>query len=137
MTIIGASSTKHWRRRALRHRSRMPVDAHHEIEALIDTGFNGSLTFTVRTEFIRLGLPWLYRQQGRVRRREDSRLFDVYPATIFWRDARPCQLRLKPLMREPLIGMGVLQRLLARSRCDHKRTSDHRQIVQALNCDWR
>lgn len=53
-----------------------------ELEAVIDTGFNGFLTLPPAL-IAALGLPWLCRQQGQL---ADGSLltFDVYVATVVW-----------------------------------------------------
>jgi clan AA aspartic protease len=53
-----------------------------EIRAVIDTGFDGSLTLPAGL-IDALGLPW--RRRGRSLLADGSEsLFDIYEATIFW-----------------------------------------------------
>jgi clan AA aspartic protease len=77
----------------------------HEIEALIDTGFNGFITLPVK--LIRtLGLTWLFRQQGEL---ADGRIetFEVYQATMIWGES-PTTVEVEAVNAAPLVGMGVL-----------------------------
>src|SRR5207247_318859 len=54
----------------------------HEVETVIDTGFNGFLTLPPAL-LASLGLPWLYRQQGQLAD-GSIHVFDVYAATVIW-----------------------------------------------------
>lgn len=53
-----------------------------EIDAVIDSGFNGSLTLP-STVIEEMGLAWLYREQGQLAD-GSIRIFDVHAATIQW-----------------------------------------------------
>jgi clan AA aspartic protease len=93
------------------HEATIPLvihDAHGQqqtIEAVIDTGFTGSLTLP-STLIAVLGLPWLGRQ--RVMLGDGSiRFFDVYEATILW-DGQVRTIETDATDTEPLCGMRLL-----------------------------
>jgi clan AA aspartic protease len=78
----------------------------HEVEAIIDTGFNGYLTLSSKL-IAALGLPWLFRQQGQLA--DDSiQVFDVYKATVVW-DSVQRVIEVEAVDAHPLIGMGLLE----------------------------
>lgn len=76
-----------------------------DIEAILDTGFNGSLTLP--TSLISpLGLPWLAREQvllgdGRIEQ------LDVYAATVVW-DGEPLRVTADAADIAPLAGMALM-----------------------------
>ena len=78
----------------------------HEVEAVIDTGFNGFLTLPPAL-IAALGLPWLCRQQGQL---ADGSLmaFDVYVATVDWH-GQPRSVEDEAADAQPLLGMALLQ----------------------------
>ena len=82
-----------------------PEDQYREIDAVIDTGFNGFLTLPA--SFIQeLGLVW--RRRGRAMLADGSEsLFDIYEATITW-DGRPRRIAVDEVNSDPLIGMSLL-----------------------------
>jgi clan AA aspartic protease len=74
-----------------------------EIEAVVDTGFNGSLTLSPPL-IATLDLPFL----GRVILADGSEsLFDVHEATVIW-DGQPRRVAVGAADTEPLIGMALL-----------------------------
>lgn len=78
----------------------------HDVEVVIDTGFNGFLTLPPAL-IAALGLPWLCRQQGQLA--DGSILtFDVYVATVDW-DGQPRSVEVEAADAQPLLGMGLLQ----------------------------
>ena len=78
----------------------------HDVEVVIDTGFNGFLTLPPAL-IAALGLPWLCRQQGQLA--DGSVLpFDVYVATVDW-DGRPRSVEVEAADAQPLLGMALLQ----------------------------
>lgn len=82
-----------------------PVGEEQEIEAIIDTGFNGSLTLPPSL-IAALGLPWLARERvllgdGRVEQ------LDVYAATIIW-DEEPLRVMAEAASIDPLVGMALM-----------------------------
>ena len=77
-----------------------------QIEVVIDTGFNGSLTLPF-VLIAALGLPWLCRQQGLLAD-GSVQVFDVYTATVIW-DGRPRTVEVECIEATPLVGMALLQ----------------------------
>ncbi len=78
----------------------------HEVELVIDTGFNGFLTLPPAL-VAALGLPWLCRQQGQLA--DGSILvFDVYVATVDWH-GQPRSVEVEAADAQPLLGMALLQ----------------------------
>ena len=76
-----------------------------EIDAVIDTGFNGFLTLPASL-VQELGLVW--RRRGRAMLADGSEsLFDIYEATITW-DGRPRRIAVDEVNCDPLIGMSLL-----------------------------
>jgi clan AA aspartic protease len=93
------------------HEATIPLVVHgahgqqETIEAIIGTGFTGSLTLPSRL-IAALGLPWLGRQ--RVMLGDGSiRFFDVYEATILW-DGQVRTIETDATDTEPLCGMNLL-----------------------------
>jgi len=78
----------------------------HQVEMVIDTGFNGFLTLPP-TLVAALGLPWLCRQQGEP---ADGNVLalDVYVATVEW-DGRPRIVEVDSADAQPLVGMALMQ----------------------------
>lgn len=82
-----------------------PEDQYTEIDAVIDTGFNGFLTLPASL-IQELGLVW--RRRGRAMLADGSEsLFDIYEATITW-DGRPRRIAVDEVNCDPLIGMSLL-----------------------------
>ena len=75
------------------------------IEAVIDTGFTGSLTLPPML-ITALGLPWLGRQRAMLGY-GSVRFFDVYAATIIW-DGQVRTVETDATDTEPLLGMSLL-----------------------------
>lgn len=77
----------------------------HEVEALIDTGFNGALTLP--PELITAwGLVW--RRRGRALLADGSEsVFDIYEGAIVW-DGQPRRVAVDAVDTEPLVGMALL-----------------------------
>lgn len=78
----------------------------HEVDAVIDTGFNGFLTMPTAL-IAALGLRWLCRQQGEL---ADGSVvaFDVYVAMVDW-DGQPRSVEVEAVDAQPLIGMALMQ----------------------------
>jgi clan AA aspartic protease len=78
----------------------------HDVEAVVDTGFNGYLTLPP-AGIAALGLPWLCRQPGQL---ADGTVltFDVYVATVVWH-GRPRGVEVESADAQPLLGMALLQ----------------------------
>lgn len=84
---------------------RGPLGQEHEIEAVVDTGFTGSLTLPP-TLIAALSLP--FRRRGRAILADGSEcLFDVFEATVAW-DGRPRRAAVDEADADPLVGMGLL-----------------------------
>ena len=85
---------------------RGPAGQAQEIEAIIDTGFDGSLSLPSAT-VIQLGLPW--RQRGRALLADGSEsVFDIYEATVDW-DGEARRVAVDEAETVPLIGMALLE----------------------------
>ncbi|MBA2669849.1 MAG: clan AA aspartic protease [Gemmatimonadetes bacterium] len=76
-----------------------------EIEAIVDTGFSGSLTLP--TDLVAaLDLP--FRRRGRDLLADGSEsLFDIHEATVTW-DGRPHLVSVDVADTDPLAGMTLL-----------------------------
>jgi clan AA aspartic protease len=84
---------------------RGPTGQAQEIEAVIDTGFDGTLTLP-SADIIALGLPW--RRRGRALRADGTAsVFDIYEATVMW-DGIPRRVAVDAADIDPLIGMRLL-----------------------------
>jgi clan AA aspartic protease len=83
-----------------------PEGVTQEIEAVIDTGFNGELTLPL--SFVAaLGLAW--RRSGRALLADGSEaLFDSYDAIVLW-DGEPRPVTVDAAETEPLVGMALLE----------------------------
>ena len=77
-----------------------------EVEAIIDTGYNGYLTLpTVLIEV--MGLPW--QGQNEVSLADGtSRVLDVYDGTVSW-NGRERPIYVDAIDAETLVGMGLLR----------------------------
>ena len=82
-----------------------PNGSAQEVEAVIDTGFNGwfSLPPAIITA---LQLPWL--TQGRGLLADGSlTVFDIYQVTVIW-DGQPRNIPVEAADTDPLVGMSLL-----------------------------
>ena len=88
---------------------RLPVrDAaghEHEIETVLDTGFNGSLTLPPAI-IAALGFPWRTRSLVILANGTDD-LCDIYAATVIW-DGRSRHILVEAADTDPLVGMALL-----------------------------
>jgi len=85
---------------------RGPAGQEQEIEAIIDTGFDGSLSLPPSI-VVQLGLPW--RQRGRALLADGSEsVFDIYEATADW-DGEARRIVVDEVETVPLIGMSLLE----------------------------
>ena len=82
-----------------------PEGQSREIDAVIDTGFNGFLTLPASL-IQELGLVWRRRGRAMLADGSDS-LFDIYEATVTW-DDRPRRIAVDEVNSDPLIGMSLL-----------------------------
>lgn len=78
-----------------------------QIEALIDTGFNGFLTLRPAL-LTALSAPWLYRGQG-VLADGSIQVFDVHAVTVLW-DSQPRTVEVEAVDADPLVGTAMLER---------------------------
>jgi clan AA aspartic protease len=88
---------------------RLPVRAadgrEQEIEAVLDTGFNGSLTLPPAV-IAGLGLQW--RTRGLVMLANGTEHHcDIYGATVIW-DGRPRNILVEAADTDPLVGLALL-----------------------------
>jgi len=84
---------------------RGPRGREQEIEAVIDTGFNGFLTLPPDL-ITRLSLP--FRRSGRAVLGDGSEVtFDIHEAVVLW-DGQPRRIVVDAADAEPLLGMGLL-----------------------------
>ena len=76
-----------------------------QVDAIVDTGFSGSLTLPLSV-IESIGLTWLCRQQGML---ADGRIhpFDVYTANIVW-DNSERTIEVEAADVDPLLGMSLL-----------------------------
>jgi clan AA aspartic protease len=101
--IVGVVSV--YREALVRLWVRGPQGQAEEIEAVVDTGFNGSLTLPSALIAL-LSLP--YRRSGRALLADGSEsLFDVYEAIVDW-DGQRRRVSVDAVETEPLLGMALL-----------------------------
>jgi clan AA aspartic protease len=82
-----------------------PGGQEQEIEAVIDTGFDGSLSLPP-TLIDTLGLPW--RRRGRAVLADGSEsVFDIYEASLIW-DGALRRITVDAADTDPLLGMALL-----------------------------
>jgi clan AA aspartic protease len=85
---------------------RGPAGRERDIEAVIDTGFDGSLALPPTLIEVP-GLPW--RRRGRALLADGREtLFDIYEAAIVW-DRQPRRVAVDAVDAAPLIGMHLLE----------------------------
>lgn len=93
------------REAVINHTVRGPNGQEQESEAVIDTGFDGSLTLSP-TLIIALGLPW--RRRGRALLADGNEsVFDIYEATVMW-DGTARRGPVDEVDAMPLVGMALL-----------------------------
>lgn len=90
---------------------RLPILNHkaetRDIEAIIDTGFNGALTLPPAM-IDEMGLSW--RSRGSATLANGSRdYFDIYTGTVIW-DGKQRRVMVESANTHPLIGMRLLHR---------------------------
>lgn len=76
-----------------------------EVDAIIDTGFDGFLTLPSGL-IAALGLPWRRRGRAMLADGSDS-LFDVHEATVVW-DGSSRRIAVDAVDIDPLVGMALL-----------------------------
>ena len=89
---------------------RLPIRStdglHQEIEALVDTGFNGSLTLPPNI-IAALALPWRTRALVTLANGLEDEC-DVHTATIVW-DGGVRNILVEAANTDPLVGMALLR----------------------------
>ena len=76
-----------------------------QVEAVLDTGFTGSLTLPSAL-IASLGLPWRSRGNA-VLANGNVEQFDIYAATVVW-DGTPRRILIQAIDTAPLLGMALL-----------------------------
>ncbi len=85
---------------------RGPTGQEQEIEAIIDTGFDGWLSLPSSLIAL-LGLVW--RQRGRALLADGSEgVFDIYEGTVYW-DGQARRIPVHETETTPLVGMSLLE----------------------------
>jgi clan AA aspartic protease len=85
---------------------RGPAGQEQEIEAIIDTGFDGALSLPSLL-IVQLGLPW--RQRGRALLADGREsVFDIYEASVNW-DGEARRIHVDEAETAPLVGMSLLE----------------------------
>ena len=76
-----------------------------EVEAVLDTGFDGWLSLP-STLLAELGFEW--RRRGRAFLADGSKsVFDIYEGVVIW-DGQPCRVPIHAADVTPLVGMSLL-----------------------------
>jgi clan AA aspartic protease len=84
---------------------RGPEGQAQDVEAVIDTGFDGTLTLPPAL-IAAHGLVW--RRRGRALLADGSEnLFDIYEATVIW-DGEPRRIAVDEADIDPLVGLSLL-----------------------------
>jgi clan AA aspartic protease len=102
-----------------RHEIRIQVPVHdaagqeQRVEAVLDTGFNGSLTLPSGL-IANLRLPWRARGNA-VLANGNVEQFDIYAATVVW-DGTPRGILVQAIDTDPLLGMALLAGYELRAR---------------------
>lgn len=78
----------------------------HGVDAILDTGFTGSLTLPFAL-IESLGLRWRSRSSA-VLANGESLAFDLFLATVVW-DGSPRKILVQSIENVPLLGMAMLE----------------------------
>jgi len=78
----------------------------HELEPILDTGFNGSLTLTSAV-IAGLGVPWRGRSLVTLANGATD-YCDLFAVTVIW-DGSPRAILVEAAETDPLIGMAMLR----------------------------
>lgn len=78
----------------------------HDIDAVVDTGYNGALTLQASV-ISSLRLTWLGREQGLLADGVTA-LFDIYSACVMW-DNQQRIVETAAADGDPLVGMAMLE----------------------------
>ncbi len=82
-----------------------PAGQQEEIDGVIDTGFDGSLTLPAEV-IARLDLVW--RRRGRaVLANGGESVFDIHEGIVVW-DGEPRRIALDAAETDPLVGMALM-----------------------------
>jgi len=85
---------------------RGPTGQEQEIDAIIDTGFDGCLSLPPSVILL-IGLDW--RERGRAVLADGSEsIFDIYEGTVLW-DGQARRIPVHEAETIPLVGMSLLQ----------------------------
>jgi clan AA aspartic protease len=90
---------------AIRLPVRRAAGLEQEIEAILDTGFNGALTLPPGL-IAGLGLSWRSRSSA-ILANGSVESFDIYAATVVW-DGVPRPILIQAIDTPPLLGMALL-----------------------------
>ncbi len=104
MTITGVVAAD--RQAIIRLTVRGPAGQEHEIEAIIDTGFDGWLSLPSSLIAL-LGLVWRRRGRALLANGSDS-VFEIYEATVVW-DGQDRRIPVDEAETTPLLGMSFLE----------------------------
>jgi clan AA aspartic protease len=77
----------------------------YDFDAIVDTGFNGSLTLPTAV-IAALGLPWNSRGQA-ILANGSIEEFDIHAGTVIW-DGNPRRILVEGADTDPLVGMSLL-----------------------------
>jgi clan AA aspartic protease len=77
----------------------------HSVEAILDTGYNGSLSLPT-VVIAALGLPWKSNTTG-ILADGSMKQFDNYAATIVW-DGKPKTILVQAIDNVPLLGLALM-----------------------------
>jgi len=94
------------REAVIRLRVRGPAGQDQEIEAIIDTGFDGWLSLP-SSIVAQLGLVWHRRGRALLADGSES-VFDIYEATVDW-DGQARRVPVDQAETVPLVGMSLLE----------------------------
>lgn len=83
-----------------------PTGQQVDIDAIIDTGFDGWLSLPP-TLIGQLGLPWQRRWRALLADGTDS-IFDIYQGELIW-DGQPCRIAVDEADTMPLVGMALMK----------------------------
>jgi clan AA aspartic protease len=107
-----------------------PAGQDQEIEAVIDTGFDGWLSLP-SSIIARLGLTW--RRRGRALLADGSEsVFDIYEATVDW-DGALRRIAVDQAETVPLVGMSLLEGYELTIQVHYGGTVNLRSLSQARN----
>ena len=83
-----------------------PAGQSQDIEAVIDTGYNGFLTLPTAL-VMQLGLPFVYVSRAFLAN-DDEVTFNVHDVTVLW-NGQPRRIRADATGSTPLVGMLLLE----------------------------